>query len=259
MRIRILTIFPELIEPVIHSSIIGRAIQNGILDIQPVDIRPYSELKHKNTDDYPFGGGAGMVMLPQPICDAVDALARQGFSGRRIYMSPRGRTFTQRIAEELAQETDMTILCGHYEGVDQRALDICGFEELSVGDYVLTGGELAALTVMDAVARLVPGVLGSEASPVDESFSSGLLEYPQYTRPRVYRGHEVPAVLLSGNHVSINRWRRDRALEITYAQRPEMLKNIAMDKNDRKFMQELISRTQAEKAAAGNAPDASLY
>ena len=170
MRIRILTTFPEMIEPIVHSSILGRAMDAGLMDIQAVDIRPYSTLKHKNTDDYPFGGGAGMVMLPQPICDAVDDIAKD-FTGRRFYMSPRGVTFNQHIAEQLAKEDDLIILCGHYEGVDQRALDICGFEEMSVGDYVLTGGELAAMVIVDAVARLVPGVLGSEESPLDESFS----------------------------------------------------------------------------------------
>ena len=144
MRIRILTTFPEMIEPIVHSSILGRAMDAGLMDIQAVDIRPYSTLKHKNTDDYPFGGGAGMVMLPQPICDAVDDIAKD-FTGRRFYMSPRGVTFNQHIAEQLAKEDDLIILCGHYEGVDQRALDICGFEERSVGDYVLTGGELAAM------------------------------------------------------------------------------------------------------------------
>ena len=245
MRINILTTFPEMIEPVVHASILGRATGAGLIDINVVDIRPYSELKHKNTDDYPFGGGAGMVMLPQPICDAVDAIDPE-HATRRIYMSPRGRTFTQPIAEELAAERGgITLLCGHYEGVDQRALDICGFEELSIGDYVLTGGEMAAVVVTDAVARLLPGVLGSEESPVDESFTSGLLEYPQYTRPREYRGIEVPEVLLSGNHAAIARWRRERALELTWERRPEMLEGVALDKKDRAFMQALRARDNA--------------
>ena len=252
MRIRVLTLFPEMIEPVIHSSILGRATESGLIDIEAVDIRKYSALKHKNADDYPFGGGAGMVMTAQPICDCVDDVAR-GFTGRRLYMSPRGRTFSQSIAEELAREEDMVILCGHYEGVDQRALDICGFEEMSIGDYVLTGGELAAMVIVDAVARLVPGVLGSEESPLDESFSSGLLEYPQYTRPREYRGHAVPDVLLSGNHAHIARWRREQSLELTYDRRPEMLKGIVLDKKDRKFMSELIARREAERAEAARA------
>lgn len=252
MRIRVLTIFPEMIEPMIHQSILGRAQEAGLIDIAAVDIRPYSNLKHKNTDDYPFGGGAGMVMLPQPICDAVDDVARE-FHGRRLYMSPRGRTFNQRMAEELAREDELIILCGHYEGVDQRALDICGFEELSIGDYVLTGGELAALTVVDAVARLVPGVLGSEESPLDESFSSGLLEYPQYTRPREYRGHEVPEVLLGGNHAQITRWRREKSLELTFERRPELFEDVELDKKDRLFMQKLLARRAAEQLSAQEA------
>ena len=250
MRIKVLTTFPEMIEPIIRSSILGRATEAGIIEVEAVDIRPYSALKHKNTDDYPFGGGAGMVMLPQPICDCVDDVAR-GFTGPRLYMSPRGRTFNQHIAEELAQGDDLLILCGHYEGVDQRALDICGFEEMSVGDYVLTGGELAAMVIVDAVARLVPGVLGSEESPLDESFSSGLLEYPQYTRPREYRGQAVPEVLLGGNHAQIARWRRDRALELTYERRPEMLENVELDKKDRRFLDELKARRAAQADGEG--------
>ena len=245
-----LTTFPEMIEPIIRSSILGRATEAGIIEVEAVDIRPYSALKHKNTDDYPFGGGAGMVMLPQPICDCVDDVAR-GFTGPRLYMSPRGRTFNQHIAEELAQADDLLILCGHYEGVDQRALDICGFEEMSVGDYVLTGGELAAMVIVDAVARLVPGVLGSEESPLDESFSSGLLEYPQYTRPREYRGQAVPEVLLGGNHAQIARWRRDRALELTYERRPEMLETVELDKKDRRFLDELKARRVAQADGEG--------
>ena len=223
MNIKILTIFPEMLSPVLASSILGRAGEKGLLDVEPVDIRPYSANKHKNTDDYPFGGGAGMVMLAQPIVDAVESLEQSGFTGRRIYLSPRGRTFTQSIAHELAMEPGLLLLCGHYEGVDQRALDLCGFEELSIGDYVLTGGELGALVVVDAVARLIPGVLGSAESSVDESFSSGMLEYPHYTRPRDFRGHLVPDVLLNGHHAQIEAWRRAQSLEITRRQRPDLL------------------------------------
>ena len=245
MRIDILTTFPEMIEPYAHASILGRAAEAGLIDIRAVDIRPFSTLKHKNTDDYPFGGGAGMVMLPQPVCDAVDSVdpARES---RRLYMSPRGRTFSQRFAEELAREARLTILCGHYEGVDQRAIDICGFEEVSIGDYVLTGGELAACVIADAVARLIPGVLGSEESPLDESFSSGLLEYPQYTRPREFRGEAVPEVLLNGDHAKIARWRRDRALELTYMRRPELLESVELDKKDRQLLERLKSEGAAQ-------------
>ncbi|MDI9505245.1 MAG: tRNA (guanosine(37)-N1)-methyltransferase TrmD [Clostridiales bacterium] len=223
MWVKVLTIFPDMLRPMLSESILGRAMTKGLLRVDLIDIRPFSRNKHKNTDDYPFGGGAGMVMLAQPIVDAVEAQEVEGFTGRRIYLSPRGRTFTQQVAGELAGEEQLLLLCGHYEGVDQRALDICGFEELSIGDYILTGGELGALVVIDAVSRLIPGVLGSEESSVDESFSSGLLEYPQYTRPRVYRGLEVPEVLLNGHHKHINDWRRDQALKITRARRPDLL------------------------------------
>lgn len=227
MRIKVLTIFPDMLRPVLGESILGRAAARGLIEAEPVDIRPFSLNKHKNTDDYPFGGGAGMVMLAQPIVDAVEALEADGFRGRRIYLSPRGRTFSQAVARELSHEEGLLLLCGHYEGVDQRALDLCGFEELSIGDYVLTGGELAALVVIDAVARLVPGVLGSAESSVDESFSSGLLEYPQYTRPREYRGLAVPEVLLNGHHAQIEAWRREQALSITRERRRDLIEGLA--------------------------------
>ncbi len=236
MTFKVLTIFPEMLRPMLEASILGRAIREGIIRVELIDIRPYSERKHKNTDDDPFGGGAGMVMLAQPIVDAVEA---NPVRGRRIYLSPRGRTLTQPIVEELAGDEEILLLCGHYEGVDQRALDLVIDEELSIGDYVLTGGELGALVVIDAVSRLIPGVLGKDESSVDESFSSGLLEYPQYTRPREYRGLQVPEVLLNGNHAEIIRWRRNEALRITKARRPEMLEKVALDKRDRAFLEEL--------------------
>lgn len=238
MRIRILTTFPEMIEPIVHSSILGRAMDAGLMDIQAVDIRPYSTLKHKNTDDYPFGGGAGMVMLPQPICDAVDDIAKD-FTGRRFYMSPRGVTFNQHIAEQLAKEDDLIILCGHYEGVDQRALDSCIDEEISIGDYILTGGELAAMVLTDCVARFIPGVLGSAESPEEESFSDGLLEYPQYTRPRELNGMEVPDVLLSGDHAKIKAWRRIESLRATKRHRPDLLASAELTDKEKRLLEEL--------------------
>ncbi len=237
MRISVLTIFPEMLRPVLSESILGRAVQNGLIDINLVDIRAFSQNKHKNTDDYPFGGGAGMVMLAQPIVDAVEATA--GANCRKIYLSPRGRTFDQRIAEELSKEEELLFLCGRYEGVDQRAIDLAIDEELSIGDYILTGGELGALVVIDALARLIPGVLGRAESSEDESFSAGLLEYPQYTRPREFRGLAVPDVLINGNHALISRWRRERSLEETYKRRPELLETAALDKKDRTFLEEL--------------------
>lgn len=222
MKIDILTLFPDMFAP-LSQSIIGRAECAGIVDINAIDIRKYTADKHFKCDDVPYGGGAGMVMTPQPIVDCVRAVDPDG-KARRIYMSPRGRTLSVSIAKELAAETDLLILCGHYEGVDQRALDVCGFEELSIGDYVLTGGELAAMVVVDALLRFVPGVLGSGTSALTDSFSDGMLEYPQYTRPAVFEGIPVPEVLLSGHHANIEKWRREKALELTAERRPDLLK-----------------------------------
>ncbi len=246
MKIKILTLFPEMLAPMLSGSILGRAIQAGHLDVELINIRDYAENKHKNTHDYPFGGGAGMVMMPQPVVDAIEKNAEPGM--RRIYMSPRGRTLTQKVVEEYARCDSLLFLCGHYEGVDQRALDLCIDEELSIGDYVLTGGELGALVTVDAVARLIPGVLGCDASSEDESFSMGLLEYPQYTRPAEFRGMEVPQVLLGGVHADIEAWRRREALEITRKRRPEMLETAPLTEAD----QETLARlARAEEIIAG--------
>ena len=239
MRIKVFTLFPEMLEPVLRQSILGRAIEKGLLAVELINIRDYTLDRHRSTDDYPFGGGAGMVMAAQPIVDAFAANLPETFRGRRIYLSPRGRTFTQRVAEELAQESELALLCGHYEGVDQRAIDSVIDEELSIGDYVLTGGELGALVVVDAVARLVPGVLGSDASPEDESFTTGLLEYPQYTRPANFRGMGVPEVLLNGNHAHIEAWRRERSLELTLERRPELLDAAPLGAADRALLDRL--------------------
>lgn len=237
MKIKVFTIFPEMLRPMVSESILGRAIEAGYIDVELIDIREYATNKHKNTDDYPFGGGAGMVMLAQPIVDAFAANTSPDFKGRRIYMSPRGRRLDQKIVEELAQYDELMILCGHYEGVDQRALDICIDEELSIGDYVLTGGELAALVVIDSVSRLIPGVLGSGESAEDESFTTGLLEYPQYTRPREFRGMEAPEVLLSGHHANILKWQREKSLEITLKNRPDLLETAPLTKKDREYIE----------------------
>ena len=233
MKIAVLTIFPEMFDSVLNSSILGRARKEGLVDISPVDIRPFSTLKHKNTDDYPFGGGAGMVMLAQPICDAVRKLRSEGYRGKCLYMSPRGKALTQDKVRELAQEDGLILLCGHYEGVDQRAIDAVVDEELSLGDFVLTGGELAAMAVCDAVSRYVPGVLGSGESTDEESFSDGLLEYPQYTRPREFEGVEVPEVLLNGNHAHIKAWRRQQSLLVTARMRPDMFEKAQMTDKER--------------------------
>ena len=239
MKITILTIFPEMFESVLNSSILGRAREQGLVEVQCVDIRPFSDRKHKNTDDYPFGGGAGMVMLAQPIMDAMKHVTGENFRGRRIYMGPRGTTLTTTKARELAKEEHLVLLCGHYEGVDQRALDACIDEEISIGDYILTGGELAAMVLTDAVSRFIPGVLGSGESAEEESFSDGLLEYPQYTRPRELNGMEVPDVLLSGDHAKIKAWRRQESLRATKKFRPDLLDKAELTAKEKKLLEEL--------------------
>ena len=237
MKITILTIFPEMCEQVLSSSILGRARQAGLIDARAVDIRPYSSQKHKNTDDYPFGGGQGMLMTAQPIADAMKDVCGPDFHGLRIFMGPKGETLNQKLVAELSREQELVILCGHYEGVDQRALDHYIDREVSIGDYILTGGELAALVLTDAVARLIPGVLGSSSSAVDESFSAaGLLEYPQYTRPRVFEGEEVPPVLLSGDHRAIAEWRRQQAILETARLRPDLLKTAELTGKEKQFL-----------------------
>ncbi len=247
MKIELLTIFPEMFESFLSASIIGRAREAGLLDIHATDIRPYSQNKHKNTDDYPFGGGAGMLMLAQPIADAMKAVTRPPFQGKRIYMSPRGVPLTQALAQQLSQEEQLVILCGHYEGVDQRVLDKYIDMEISVGDYVLTGGETAAMVLIDCVSRLVPGVLGSAESAGDESFSNdGLLEYPQYTRPRVFEDMEVPEVLLNGDHKKISQWRREQALLATARMRPDLLDKANITPAERRWLSEQLSASNGQ-------------
>ena len=245
MRIELLTIFPEMFESFLSTSILGRAQAAGHIQVHATDIRPFSASKHKNTDDYPFGGGAGMLMTPQPIADAMKAVTQPPFSGKRIYMSPRGRQLTQSLAQELSKENELVILCGHYEGVDQRVLDKYIDMEISVGDYVLTGGETAAMVLIDCVSRLIPGVLGSEESAGDESFSNaGLLEYPQYTRPRVFEDMEVTEVLLNGDHKKINQWRREQALLVTAKMRPDLLQSAPITDKERKWLEDQTSRCE---------------
>ena len=221
MKFHFLTIFPEYFG-VLDYGIIGRAAREGRFSVNVVNIRDYSTDKHRKTDDYPYGGGAGMVMTPDPIVRATEA-ADPDHKALRIYMSPKGEPFKQSMAKELAAYDELLFLCGGYEGVDERAIELTVDREISIGDYVLTGGELPALVVMNAVARYIDGVLGSSESTVEESFSSGLLEYPQYTRPQVYRGLSVPDVLVSGNHAEVDAWRSRKSLEITKARRPDLL------------------------------------
>lgn len=221
MQFDILTVFPEYFDALKHS-LIGKAINGGVFDVQVTNIRDFSLDKHKKTDDTPYGGGAGMLMTPDPIARAIEAVD-PNHEAWRVYMSPRGTTLNQQKVESLAKEQRILILCGDYEGVDQRVIDLFIDEELSIGDYVLTGGELPALVTINAVARYIDGVLGSDASTEEESFSNGLLEYPQYTRPEVYRGVGVPKVLLDGNHKDIAAWRLEKSLEITIKNRPDLL------------------------------------
>lgn len=232
MRIKVLTLFPDMFAPVLSQSILGRALERGLLQVEALDIRAYTQDKHRRCDDYPFGGGAGMVMTPQPVCDAFrDAL--RGFPARRIYLSPKGPVLTQAKAMSLAREERLVLLCGHYEGIDQRALDLYVDEELSIGDYVLTGGELAAMVLIDCVARHVPGVLGSDESAQEESFMNGLLEYPQYTRPAVFQGLAVPELLREGHHQKIQDWRRAQSLQLTHERRPDLLQRLNLSPQDR--------------------------
>ena len=220
MKIDILTLFPDMFSAM-QESIIGRAQKSGKIQINIVNIRDYTEDKHLKCDDYPFGGGAGMVMMPQPIGSAIEALDPE-HKARRIYMSPKGQVFKQQKVFELLEYEHLILLCRHYEGVDQRVIDLFIDEEISIGDYVLTGGELPAMVVADCVSRYVDGVI-SNSSLVDESFSENLLEYPQYTRPQVYKGLAVPEVLRSGDHAKVDAWRREKALEITKKNRPDLL------------------------------------
>ncbi len=232
----ILTLFPEMVEQTLSHSIMGRAQKDGLISIKAVNIRDYTLNKQKHVDDYPYGGGAGMLMQGQPIYDAYQSIMPQAAGARVVYLTPQGRTFTQSIAEELAREESLVFLCGHYEGIDERLIEEIVTDELSIGDFVLTGGELAAAAVIDAVSRLTPGVLGKEESFVDESFSDGLLEYPQYTRPPVFMGREVPEVLLSGHHDNVAKWRREQALLRTAEKRPDLLAKAVLTEKDRLFL-----------------------
>lgn len=245
MKIDILTLFPEMFTAITTSSMLGKAQEKGILEIQLTDIRDYSLDKHKKADDYPFGGGAGMVMMAQPVFDALKAVGTE--NKKLIYMSPRGKILNQEKIEELANTEELVILCGHYEGIDERIIENFQMEEISIGDYILTGGELPAMVLVDAVARLVPEVLGNENSIREESIYSGLLECPQYTKPRNYLDLEVPEVLVSGNHKFIELWRFEKSLELTKEKRPELfnefLKKVdSLTKEQKKIFQKIIEK-----------------
>lgn len=224
MRFHIMTLFPEMIMSGLSESVIGRAQRTGLISVNAVNIRDFSKDKHLHVDDYPYGGGAGMVMQPDPIFDCYQSVtADMTKKPRVIYMTPQGRVFSQEIAKELAMEEELVFLCGHYEGVDERILDEIVTDHLSIGDYVLTGGELPAMVMIDAISRFVPGVLNNKDSAAGDSFHDGLLEYPQYTRPEVFHGQPVPEVLLSGHHANIEKWRRQQSLKRTFERRPDLL------------------------------------
>ena len=239
MKFSILTLFPEMFEP-IKQSIIGRAIDKNLLDIEITNIRDFSTDKHLKVDDTPYGGGAGMLMKPDVVYDAYNHVL-QNTSGntKSIYLTPQGKKLNQSMVKEYAGYDNIIILCGHYEGIDQRAIDIINPEEVSIGDYVLTGGEIPAMVLIDAVSRYVPGVINGE-SVEEESFSNDLLEYPQYTRPEVFMDRKVPEVLISGHHKNINKWRREQSLLNTFNKRPDLLKEANLTEDDKKFIEELI-------------------
>ena len=247
MNYHILTLFPEMVMDGLNTSIIGRAVEKGLISIEAINIRDYSKDKHNHVDDAPYGGGAGMVMQPGQVCDSYEDLCRKiGKRPRVLYMTPQGQTFNQSIAEELAKEEDLVFLCGHYEGIDERALELIVTDYLSVGDYVLTGGELPAMVMIDCISRLVPGVLNNDVSAEIESFHDNLLEYPQYTRPEVYEGKKVPEVLLSGHHKNIETWRRQQSIKRTLERRPDLLADANLSKKEKQYLAELLAEQESK-------------
>ena len=249
MNFHVLTLFPEMIMNGLETSILGRAAAKGIVSFEAVNIRDYTLERHGKVDDYPYGGGAGMVMQAEPIYRAYAALVEKiGKKPRVIYMTPQGQTFNQSIAEDLAKEEDLVFLCGHYEGVDERVLEMIATDYLSAGDYVLTGGELPAMMMIDCISRLVPGVLNNNVSAEFETFHDNLLEYPQYTRPEVFMGKKVPDILLSGHHANVEKWRREQSIIRTLKNRPELLEDAVLSKKEQKFLYELLRQQELENA-----------
>lgn len=240
MKIHVLSLFPDMFSGVFGASILKKAQEKGAVELAVTDIREYSENKHKQVDDYPYGGGAGMVLKPEPMFNAVEAIT-EGRKPRVILMCPQGERFTQKKAEELAKEEDLVFLCGHYEGYDERIREYLVTDEISIGDFVLTGGELPAMTVIDAIVRLLPGVLGQEDSHIQDSFSTGLLEHPHYTRPADFRGMTVPDVLLSGNHAKIEAWREEQSFKRTLERRPDLLEVLELSEKQLKILEKIKS------------------
>lgn len=233
MKINILTLFPDMFE-IFNYSIIGRAREKGIIDIETINIRDFSLNKHKKVDDYPYGGGAGMVMTPQPIVDTIKHV-KKSKDTKVIFLGPRGKTFNQEMAKKLSKEKELIFLCGHYEGIDERVYNYID-DEISLGDFVLTGGEMASIPIIDSICRMIPGVLGKEESFMEESFYEGALEYPQYTRPEVFENSKVPEVLLSGHHENIRKWRRMQSLKITKDRRKDLFQKLSLSKEDIKLL-----------------------
>lgn len=241
MNFYVMTLFPEMVAEGLHTSILGRAMDAGIISLEAINIRDYTLDKHRHVDDYPYGGGAGMVMAPEPISRCFDAICEKRKKKDRprvVYLTPWGNVFNQKMAKELAQQEDLIFLCGHYEGVDERVLDSIVTDYVSIGDYVLSGGELPSMVMIDAISRMVPGVLTNDESGETESFENSLLEYPQYTRPEVWNGREVPEVLLSGNHKLVAEWRQQRSVDRTMQYRPELMKDAVLDKKTAKYFRE---------------------
>ena len=240
IRFDVLTLFPDMFRAVLGDSIINRAVEKGIIELNFIDIRDFTENRHRKVDDYPYSGGGGMLMAAQPVYDAYQSIAKDlDYKPFTVYMSPQGKVFNQKMAVELAEYKHIVILCGHYEGVDQRVLDMIADAEISLGDFVLTGGEIPAMAVIDAVSRMIPGVLANENSYSDESHFSGLLEYPQYTRPEEFMGVKIPEVLISGHHANINKWKRQEALRNTLKKRPDLLEKAELSDEDIKFLKSI--------------------
>jgi tRNA (guanine37-N1)-methyltransferase len=250
MRLDILTLFPDLFASFLQESILGRAIKKGRVDVRLINIREFAKGPHKTTDDRPYGGGDGMVMKAEPIYRAVESIGRKKDESLVILLTPQGRRFDQPTAWELSRKEHLILICGRYEGVDERVRATCADMSLSIGDYVLSGGELAAMVVVDAVSRLVPGVLGGERSNLEDSFEDGLLEYPHYTRPRVFKGQEVPEILLSGDHEKIRVWRRTESLRRTSEKRPDLLKRAKLTEEDRRILEKL--KQESGKSETGS-------